>query len=423
MTDEARLADAVARVESQVRAGGTLTPAEARAWEALTDANDAERAARDAFASFYSALPSTSDGPGTLPPEVAGLITRWTEARRRWDEASAALLVAAPAAPRRGPRLRVRPPATVRIPTPASARDTLALLFSPDAWKALPGGDALIAQTERVQVRVELDAGSGLSAERAVEQIARHGASAAQTFLALAAFWHERCGEQSPDTYLTVYASDILRFQGRKETPRGGYHRDELHAKGRDLFFLSRIFVPTSTSEIESDGRTTRTTALHRLLSLDALESVDSDGGGRGAVSIVRFRYHLGREVHAWLADPSRSVAVSSKLLGYHPQRQKYQILLGFCLACLSAAPASERRRISLPTLLSLAGIEVPEKRVAAFLTTLEDAFADLARDGVAPGLKLVKPDGWHEQVSSRRTGEVLEGSVVELSPAIAGSD
>lgn len=419
--DQTRLADAVARIEEKQRAGEALTASETAAWDALTAANAAEAEARAAFARFYTALPSTSASP-TLPTEVTRAITRWTEARKSWDDAGAALLADRPAVKptaRTGKRLKVRPPATVPIPTPVSARDALALLFSPDSWKPSPGGDALVAQTSRTQMRVELDDTLGFGAQNAVERISRHGASAAQTFLALAAFWKDQCGEAGAETYLTVYASDLLRFQGRKETPKGGYHRDDLLAKGRDLFLLSRIAVPTQTVETDDDGRTTTTTALNRLLSLETLESVVSEGGGQPTTSIVRFRYHLGREVHSWLLDPARSTTVSSKLLGYHPQRQKYQILLGFSLACLSAESHGEKLRVSLPTLLKLSGIEVPTSRAAAFLTTLEDAFADLAHDGVAAGVKVVKPSGWPESLASRRSAEVLEGTIVELPLAL----
>ena len=413
--------DALARIERKCLAGETLSESEILARNARLEATHAEEAARAAFARFYAQLPA-ENADAALSPEVARAITCWTDTRKRFDDAIAALIAEAlptRQTPRRGPRLKVSTPETVPIPTPASARDALALLFSPNSWHMSPGGDALIAETKQTQVRVELDAALGFGAESAVERITRHGASAAQTFLSLAAFWKAQCGEASPETYLTVYASDLLRFQGRKETPKGGYHRDDLLAKGRDLFFLSRLSVPTRTVHTDVDGRTTTTTALNRLLSLETLESVVTDGGGQPTTSIVRFRYHLGREVHAWLLDSRRSTPVSSKLLSYHPQRQKYQILLGFCLACLNAEPRETKIQIPLPSLLRLAGIDLPTSRTAAFLTTLEDAFADLARDGVVPGVKVIKPVGWHESLASRRATDVLQGTRIEIPLAL----
>lgn len=361
--------------------------------ELAREAEVAEEAAREAFARFYATV-GAGEANVALPPEVAAALTRWIEARR-------ALTVPAPPRARRGPRLRARSPETVRIPTPLTARDALALLFLPDAWETSPDGGALQARTPRTTLRVEFDDVLGFGPEQAILQIARHGPATAQTFLALAALWKERMGDAPAETYLDVWASDLLRFQGRAETPKGGYHRDDLLARSRDVYFLSRITLPRAQASGEVSGL-----ALSRLISLEALESVSATGGESG----VRFRYHLGREVHSWLTDPTRSTEASSALLRYHPVRQKYQILLGFCLTCLWSGDGPEE--VSLPRLLAMAGLETP-RRLSAFLTTLEDAITDLSYDGVLPGLKLVKPPGWHAMLEARQTRQILESARV----------
>lgn len=365
-------------------------------------ATRAESAARAAFAAFYSGL-GLGHTDAALPPEVAETLSGWVEARKRWEaleeQYQSALTRQRPA--RSGPRLALRPPSSVRLPTSPTAKDALAALFAPQLWTAEASGLAVTARLGRAtQVRVELDAVLGFGPEQAVQQIARYGPSAAQTFLALAALWYARLGSQSHETYLTLFASDLLRFQGKKETPKGGYHREDLLAKGRDLYLLSRITLP------HAEGA--ETLSLGRLLSLEALEVV-------GEQSIIQFRYHLGREAHRWMQEST--VQVAPKLLAYHPVRQKYQILLGFCLAWYVRSHPEERT-ISLPALLDLAAIPMPQKRLAEFLTTLEDALGELAHDGVVTGVHLVKPLGWPALLQRRQTRELLQRAVVSIPSA-----
>ena len=363
----------------------------------------AEAAARDAFATFYSGL-SSGDEQSALPPEVTLALARWVEARKRWELAQEH--------PRAlpGPRLGLKPPEAVMLPNALPARDALAALFSPQLWQTEASGLALVAQvSDSAQVRVEFDEVFGFGPEQAIRQIARSGPAAAQTFLALASLGMVRLAGQPHETYLTLAASDLLRFQGKKATPKGGYHRDDILAKGRDLYLLSRISVPhASRSESLSIGR---------LLSLEALEA----GHEAGGQSIVRFRYHLGQEAYSWMQESVAQVA--PRLLAYHPIRQKYQILLGFCLAW-HAGNHPEQAQISLPRLLELAAIPLPEKRLAEFLTSVEDALADLAHDGILPDVKLVKRAGWHQLLASRQTRLVLQQSVVQIEkPRSTGAD
>jgi hypothetical protein len=254
--------------------------------------------------------------------------------------------------------------------------------------------------SDSTQVRVEFDEVLGFGPEQAIRQIARSGPAAAQTFLALASLWMERLAGQPHETYLTLAASDLLRFQGKKATPKGGYHRDDILAKGRDLYLLSRITVPHATGS--------ESMLVGRLLSLEALEAGKEDGGQ----SIVRFRYHLGLEAHGWMQESVAQVA--PRLLAYHPIRQKYQILLGFCLAWHSGNHP-EQTELTLPHLLELAAIALPERRLGEFLTSLEDALSELDRDGILPGVKLVKPAGWHELLAARQTRALLLQSRVKI--------
>lgn len=398
------LESALSQLTARHAAGEPLTPLEQQVLTDLDDANQAEAAARTAFATFYGNL-DTGHTDAALPPEVAVALSHWVEARKRWEQTSEAFLAAPKVVRRSGPRLALKPPTTVRLPTTLPAKDALAALFAPHLWQAEASGLAIMTPiSHRSQVRVELDEVLGFGPEQAVQQIARYGPSAAQTFLALSTLWHERLGDQPHETYLTLFASDLLRFQGKKETPRGGYHREDLLAKGRDLYLLSRITIP------HTEGG--ETMALGRLLSLEALEVA---GEGEGAQSIVRFRYHLGREAHAWVSEGTAEVA--PKLLSYHPVRQKYQILLGFCLAWYAQNHAEESE-VSLPTLLELAAIPLPQKRLSEFLTMLEDALSELAQDGVVPGVRLVKPPGWHELLATRQTREILRRASVAIPSA-----
>lgn len=356
------------------------------------EARAAEAAAQSAFASFYASLTGTED-QSALPPEVTQALTHWIEARKRWELAQAR--------PQPVPRLGLKPPEAVLLPASLPARDALAALFAPGLWQTEASGRALVAQVSgSAQVRVEFDEVLGFGPEQAIRQIARSGPAAAQTFLALASLWMERLAGQPHETYLTLGAADLLRFQGKKATPRGGYHRDDILAKGRDLYLLSRITVPHTT-----DGASM---ALGRLLSLEALEASPSEG----EQSVIRFRYHLGHDAHQWMAESVAQVA--PRLLAYHPVRQKYQILLGFCLAW-HVGNHPEETTLSLPRLLELAAIPLPEKRLAEFLTSLEDALSDLSRDGVVPAVRLVKPAGWHELLASRQTRTLLLQSTVTL--------
>lgn len=417
MTAPSRLETALADLTARRAAGERLSALESSVLEAMDEANAAEANARESFSRFYAQLAVTGAGGEhiALSPEVADAMTRWVEAGRRWDQLSARFLESLPRVRARTP---VRPAARILLPTSPAGRDALSALFAPSLWQPDRSGTALLASLAGTDLRLDLDGAPGFTSDWAVQQIARHGSSVVLTFLALVALWNERCAGQPPETYLSVYASDLLRFQGRRETPRGGYHRDDLLAKGRDIYFLSRISVPIASS----DGRRA---AMGRLLSLETLEA-EVDGDDVTATSVVRFRFHLGDAARAWFgADGGRGAMLPGKLLAYHPVRQKYQILLGLCIAWWDRShPAPGERRLKLTELMDLASIPMPTRRLAEFLESLEDALRDLSRDGVVAGLRLEKPADWPELLAERKARVVLERAFVvfpelpDLTPA-----
>jgi hypothetical protein len=406
---------------------GILTAEETKLLAALDAVNAAEAGAKASFERFYASL-AIGSTDSALPPDVAAAMAHWVEARKHWETLSAALLkthTARPKAPvRRGPRMGIKPPESVRMPSALPAKDALAALFAPHLWKTDAAQLGLVADVSAAtQVRVEFDDALGFGPEQAVRQITKNGPAAAQTFLALASLWKETLGDQPSETYLSVYASDLLRFQGKKETPKGGYHREDLLAKGRDVYLLSRISLPRATvRDTSADGavKTVKTVAIGRLLSLETLEAVTIEEAGVVTQSVVRFRFHLSSEAHHWISEHQTEVA--PKLLSYHPVRQKYQILLGFCLAWADATigSGSEERRIPLPLLLKLAAVPIPERRIAEFFSSIEDAIHELAKDAIVPGVRLVKPPRWTELLAERRTRALIDQSEVVFPRLLA---
>lgn len=453
----------IAQIEHDLNGGLDLSPEQNEVRATLTALLEAEATAREAFAGFYATQTPTGDPAASLsvPGDVAARINRWVNLRQEWDALVARRFPTSPAlspaserinparftganAPRRtGPRLRASLPDVLRVPTARPARDAFAMLFAGHAWQSDETAGVAWATNGDTTVQIDADDTLGFGVEQAVSLIARHGASVAQTFLALIGLYLEQNppGSSNPhgdsETYVTAHASDLLRYQQRRETPRGGYHREDLLAKGRDVYLLSRLSLPRAaewrfSKASETSGETS--TALHigRLLSVDALDVADLALLGTGANeenpsagrSVVRFRYHLGREVYEWVAgDNPQYAGVSGKLLTYHPIRQKYQILLGFCLAYydrVNRKNASETRTIRLPALLSLAAVAIPDRRIAEFLSSIEEALNDLSRTGVVPGLKLVRPANWPELLARRAAREVIAQSVVTFPRLLA---
>jgi hypothetical protein len=121
-------------------------------------------------------------------------------------------------------------------------------------------------------------------------------------------------------------------------------------------------------------------------------------------------------------APSPQYAVVPGKLLAYHPVREKYQILLGFCLAYYDRVNRKNRSQSltthpAPPHCIALAGVAAPERRVTEFLVSIEQALADLAGDGVVPGLRLARPEGWPEMLAKRDARAVIAGSWVTFPP------
>ena len=406
---ETRLRAAVARARDRRLLGKGLQPAEEEALRALDAVERTENDARTAFGHFLATVKATTPASSELlPADVSLRLARWAEARKRWETAARSLLEASKGKGRSGPRSVWVRPESIPLPEAVPTKDALAALFSPHHWRSGEQEATLMASVAGVPVWLDLSVGANESAETALREIARQGPSAAQTYLALVSLWRNEVGDAPHETYVTVYASDLLRWQGKKATPRGGYHKEDLLAKGRDIWLLSRIRVPVERSVVDPEGRPAVVRSVERLISLESLDAVESAENG---TSLLRFRFHPGRAAGA--LEPSHCAQVGGALLSYHPVRQKYQILLGFCLARRRPQPGTA---FPLTDLLADAAITIPDTRIAAFLTTIEDAINELSRDAVVPGIRLVKPAGWHEMLASRQTREILRRSKVECA-------
>ena len=403
MTTEAidRVEWLLGTIEAKKLLGEPLTNREQEFSDALARLTQTEAIARNAFTQFYGNLTPTNDNNLALPARVAEDINAWVEARKHWDEQVQSFLVAPippTLKPRTGPRLRATLPDFLRVPSAPDAQNLFhALLTSPQNTPTVIAPDKTLAPDE------------------ALTSLAKQGAAMTQTFLSLIGLWLEQNPTQSHEIYLTAYVSDVLRFQGRKETEHGGYHRKELLAKGHEIFEISRLTLPS----ISTDGQTI---TLGRLLSLESLEisaiSASNNENSENSESVLRFRYHLGKTVYDWIRGENAQFGViSGKLLTYHPLRQKYHILLGLQLAFYQTNAVQNREegivKLSLMDLLAQAGLEIPHKRPAEFLQSIEDALNELARDKVIPGLQFVRPSHWPELLAARKTREIIRQSHV----------
>jgi len=400
---------AIARARERRLLGKPLRDDEDAALRALDAVERTENDARTSFSHFLATVGASEGEPGDLlPADVSLRLARWAEARKAWDTASERLLRMPIAQGRRGPRPVWIRPENIPLPAAVPAKGALASLFSPHHWSTAGNGDLVAHAMDGTSVWLDVLTSEPDAAGDALREIAKQGASAAQTYLALVSLWRSELGDSPHETYLTVYASDLLRWQGKKATPRGGYHKEDLLAKGRDIWLLSRLRVPVERSVQSTDGSTVTVRSVERLISLESLDAVETSDSG---TSLLRFRFHPGRAAGA--LDANDMATAGGALLSYHPVRQKYQILLGFCLA-------RRRRQTSgtmpLVDLLADASVPIPDTRIAAFLTTIEDALNELSRDGVVPGLRLVKPAGWTEMLAARQTREILRRSRVEFA-------
>ncbi|MFM7187173.1 MAG: hypothetical protein ACKO14_05100 [Armatimonadota bacterium] len=387
--------------------------------ETLDRLERCEQAVKRAVAKGEISLGADSKSESeNLPDTLATVIRNWMEAQAQWEAAFSTLATRQKkSAKRSGPRGNVTAATTIRIPTSATATKALVSIINTKLWTEQAADEQLITRVPSDGLRVNLSNAIGFDAETAIAHLTRHGASVVQTFLTLASIWREQAGDASYDTYIEVFASDILRHQGRQQTPRGGYHQADTLSKGRDVFILSRLLMPM---DIADAGEST---TFARFISVEQLETKVSIGTTE---SYVRFRFHLGEPFQHWMSMLDHgSWDVAGKLLQYHPQRHKYHILLGICLTNLAWKSRYEGRTaavVSLSEILMLSHLDQHGHRPGAFVSSLEDALQDLNRDGILPGVRLNKPDGWMEMPAAQQARAILERSVISI-PQLIGTD
>ena len=297
---------------------------------------------------------------------------------------------------RSGPRLRAVGAVSLRVPTAEYAKDALVGIVR-GKFEPAEGEDGVYTQVGSTRIRVDCDDAIGFGALRAIEILATHGPAAMQTFLALMGLWFENNAGAGHETYLTVRASDLMRYMNRTQVSGGGYNTEDQLQKGSEVFLLGRVMVPKpKLTQYRGSGISVETVILDRLLHLQYSEFERTLKDGKEILSILEFRYHPNRDIYEMLLEGSSWFAeVSGKLLSYHPVKHKYRIVIGFGLAVYDSATrrqGNSERRIGLGDLLRLVGIEMPKRNPGRFLKQITKAITKLGEDGVYPGVSLAIP-------------------------------
>jgi hypothetical protein len=399
--------------------GHPLSSDDAAVLDILDMLDRCERNVKAAVASGNISIEASGNGDSeNLPEPLADTIRLWMDAQAKWELAVSTLASRHRQSTKRiGPRGQIAAASSVRIPTTAAATKALISIINTKLWSEQASDEQLVTKIPSETLRVNLSNSIGFDATTAIAHLTRHGASVVQTFLTLASIWREQSGNARYDTYVEVFASDILRHQGRQQTPRGGYHQADTLSKGRDVFILSRLLVPVDESETGGG------TKLSRFISVEQMETKVAPGTSE---SYVRFRFHLGEPFQHWMSMLDHgSVDVAGKLLQYHPQRQKYHILIGICLAHIAWKCRYEGHTgtvVPLREVLMLSHLNQHGHRPGAFVSSLEDALQDLSRDGILPGVRLNKPDGWMDMPAAQQARVILDRSVISI-PRLISSD
>jgi len=420
MPDQASQEMGVAAIVAELmylrQQGHALSADDAAVLDILDTLDRCERNVKAAVGSGSISIESSGNGDSeNLPEPLAATIRHWMDAQAKWDVAVTGLSIRHKQSNKRsGPRGQIAPASTIRIPTTAAATKALISIINTKLWTEQVTDEQLVTKVPSETLRVNLSNSIGFDATTAITHLTRHGASVVQTFLTLASIWREQAGNARYDTYVEVFASDILRHQGRQQTPKGGYHQADTLSKGRDVFILSRLLVPVDGSE------STDSTIFSRFISVEQLETKVSPGTSE---SYVRFRFHLGEPFAHWMSMLDHgSLDVAGKLLQYHPQRQKYHILIGICLAHIAWKSRYEGHTnmvVPLREVLMLSHLNQHGHRPGAFVSSLEDALQDLSRDGILPGVRLNKPDGWTDMPAAQQARVILDRSVISVPQQI----
>ncbi len=320
---------------------------------------------------------------------------------------------------RKGSRLLVKQDIQFRFPTAQPVQQAITI-FTRGKWTESEGGDSVIGSHNGAQLLYECDSEIDLTPQRAIHILAKRGPSVVQTFLGLTGFWLQQCGGKPYDHTVHATVTDLLRYMKRKPTTGGGYRFDDISERGRDVHILMKTSMPSAEITTYKGKNATRTRVeIERLVQIDSVAVTKvSDAGG---VAITgEFSYHLGQKMHAWLCgDHPQYATISSKILEYHPVREKYHILLGFALSYYDRVNRQKRggrtRSISLIKLLEMAGIDIPDRNIPRWLADIQGAISDLAADGVIPNVTSSVP------LTSQVTGrQALAKSEVSFPPLLS---
>ena len=315
---------------------------------------------------------------------------------------------------RTGAKPQIKPAEQLRLPMTEYAKDAL-MGLGRGIFIPTEGRDAVFTEIGEAQLRIECDP-TGFDTIRAIEMLAAYGPATMQTFLGLMGLWMEHNAGASHETYFTAHASDLMRYMGRKELTGGSYHTADQMQKGREIYILSRATIPRATVQrynTKKKMRESQTVSMDRLIHVKTLTAQRTLEDGQEIQSCIEFRYHPNEEMYEMLCGSSPQFAeVSGKLLAYHPITHKYHILLGFGLAFydkVNRRAGDAQRKISLPALLRLAGIDVPKRNVDKFLERIQKAIQGLSKDEVILGAQLDCPQD--SSLSARQ--QLAAGSVV----------
>lgn len=348
----------------------------------------------------------------TLLPEeeattrITNLVT-WFE--QQWQSAAAPLLpetekkTHTPTHPRTGKKLCVQPPEWLRAPTAKPAYAAFIAIWRGEFLR-VEGDDAIWAAHAETQVRIQCHSDIGFSPERAIEILLAKGPSVVQTFLSMAGLWIDQKSGRPYNEYLHIHVQDLMRYMGRVTSKASngrvsGYNNDDVLAHGKDVFIIKNTVIPQSSGTIYENGKPK--SIRYDWIDLAVIEGLstqlplpvyESD-----LEAIVEFNYHLGKEMYNWLCgDTPQYAYVSAKLLRYHPVRDKYKILFGFTLIYFDRVNRQSlrgaKRKISLPSLLDLAGLQIPDRNIDRFEEQIAAALQGLAKDNVIPDLEVKTP-------------------------------
>ena len=284
----------------------------------------------------------------------------------------------------------------------------------------LDGEDAIIAEgKDGTQLKVAYDKQIGFGPEQALQILAIKGPSVVQTFLAMTALWLEKNTNAPYDKKLSASVTDILRMKGRKPTSGGGYRNEDIMHCGRDVYILMNTSVPISSEITYKNNRPIRQqTTISRLTQIEGM-TIQQTLDPSELQSVIEFVYHLGKEIYEYLAgDHPQYALASSKILQYHPEREKYQIMLGFAILYYEKVNRKKNKalhQISLTSLLEMANIEVPQQNVQRFLDAITEAIEQLSQEQVIPGATVKKP----AVIATKSAREILDKCHVSIPKLI----